>query len=449
MTDSTESSPQLIQEQFDNIKEAYFESFRTTRNSILKNTLFFRKYNDFKESKKLPTNLQFRRVIFNYSTAWNKKEIADMIDSENLIVLKAQYQLLSLRIIYYYEMITRETTLLHNLLKTQNITYHFQKECPELINYQELYNNSYNEINIELATHYLIPELSEEEKLEQFYALSRDSPPLADDPHKRKRNDTDEDRLVRPSTYHPSINLFDSSSSTSLSSSSSSSIITNHTQLQDITPHKTTSHSILNTNKNKNRVKHANKDNLSKSFKNNTTSKEIPTVFDLSSTPTSKSITNKNINNIKIISDQLSSLKNAVESLISNNQNIKNDKILNPNIKKKNNSNNSPQTKNIKNTITNNPLTTKRYNQNQNINPPPFHLQQIAPTLNLQPPYLFTQQPRYQTYTQQHSIHPFNYNNDNNQYHPHFHLPTQHYINYDQNIIYEAKNHLHPQPHHG
>ena len=53
---------------------------------------------------------------------------------------------------------------------------------PRVINYQELYNNSYNEINIELATHYLIPELSEEEKLEQFYALSRDSPPFADDP---------------------------------------------------------------------------------------------------------------------------------------------------------------------------------------------------------------------------------------------------------------------------
>ena len=82
-----------------------------------------------------------------------------MIDLENLIVRKAQYQLLSLRITYYYKIITRETTLLHNLLKTQNIIYHFQKECPELINYNELYANSYNEINNELATHYLIPEL--------------------------------------------------------------------------------------------------------------------------------------------------------------------------------------------------------------------------------------------------------------------------------------------------
>ena len=51
-----------------------------------------------------------------------------MIDSKNLIVLKAQYQLLSLRITYYHEMITIETTLLHNLLKTQHIIYNVFSE---------------------------------------------------------------------------------------------------------------------------------------------------------------------------------------------------------------------------------------------------------------------------------------------------------------------------------
>ena len=58
-----------------------------------------------------------------------------MIDSKNLIVLKAQNQLLSFRITYYHEMITIETTLLHNLLKTQQIIYNlFSEELSVLQN---------------------------------------------------------------------------------------------------------------------------------------------------------------------------------------------------------------------------------------------------------------------------------------------------------------------------
>ena len=442
-----------LQQQFDKISKSYFDTYRNIWTSLVKNTAFYRKYLHFKETKKFPTNLQFKRAIFNYSSSWDDRQLLNMINSETFIIIKAQSQILSLRITHYYEMILKETSLLQNLLKPQYIIYHFQRECPNLINFHERFVNLYSEIYDKLTTIFAMPELTEEENLLQFYNAPSELI-VTEDSLKRKRTEDYEDKSTRPSAFIPSIlssspstplvTLSSTTLSSSASSSSSSASIPTHTNittLQDI--------ALSKTNK-KNKLKHTTKNNLPKPSKSNTTTKEKPLTIDLSLTPASKlKSTNNNIHNIRAISDQLTSLKNAVTSLISNNQNIKNAKTLHPNVKKKNNLNNSLQTTNIKNSTTKAPFTTKRYNLNQNQTLQPFHPQQIAPTLNLQSPYIHTQQPQYQTYTQQYSTQPSNHYNDNNQYHRHFHLPTQHHINHDLNLAYEARNHLYPHPNHG
>ena len=62
---------------------------------------------------------------------------------------------------------------MNDSVRVIKIIYHFHKECPDIINYNELYTTSYDEINKELVTHYPIPELLEEEKLAQFYAAMK------------------------------------------------------------------------------------------------------------------------------------------------------------------------------------------------------------------------------------------------------------------------------------
>ena len=92
-------------QQFDTIRKSYIDAYRNIWTSLVQNTAFFRKYLHFKENRKFPINLQFKRATFNYSPSWDKGQLSNMINSETLIIIRAQSQILSLRIAHYYEMI--------------------------------------------------------------------------------------------------------------------------------------------------------------------------------------------------------------------------------------------------------------------------------------------------------------------------------------------------------
>ena len=394
--------------------------------SLTRNITFFRKYLEFKASKRFPTNLQIKRQEFNYSPSWDRSQLNDLIQRESLIILKAQSQLIQLRINAYYDIIQHETLLLKERLQLSFITNNFQQLCPALADNTEVYNDYYPEIRTQLLALFELPTLTEEENLTQLYDSPTDR---TAGEHKRLRAADDEDKS-RPSSFIPSF-LTPSPIVPLLTSSSSSSM----QPPSNLTSSKHNTNHISNT-----KLKRITKRNLPKPSKNptNTTNKTIRTtsITDPSSTLASQS---SHTNNIKIITDQLTSLTSAVASLLSNNNTIKNANVTHPNVKKKHN---LPLITNTINTITNIPPTIKRYNLNHTQQPPP--LLHIAPTLHTQTPY--TLQPHHLSHIPQHftpsSTHL------NNQYHP-YHYPSDHNIHYVQNLPYAARNHLYPHPNHG
>ena len=66
-------------------------------------------------------------------------------------------------------MIKSESALLIERLKLLHITNNFSSLCPELANYNEVYNDSYLELRTRLLSFYELPTLTEEEHLIQLY----------------------------------------------------------------------------------------------------------------------------------------------------------------------------------------------------------------------------------------------------------------------------------------
>ena len=67
-----------IQLDFESLRASYVESYRTTWLSLGRNVAFFRKYLNFKETRRFPTNLQLKRKEFNYSTSWDQGQLAEI-----------------------------------------------------------------------------------------------------------------------------------------------------------------------------------------------------------------------------------------------------------------------------------------------------------------------------------------------------------------------------------
>ena len=418
--------------EFTALRTTYDAAFRTLWLSLTRNITFFRKYLEFKATKRFPTNLQIKRQDFNYSPSWDRLQLNDLIQQESRIILQAQSQLIQLRINAYYNIILHETLQLKERLQLSYITNNFQLLCPLLADNAEVYNEYYPEIRTKLLALFELPTLTEEEHLTQMY-----NSPTNDTTGERKRLRTaDDEDKSRPSSFIPSF-LTPSPIEpplSSSSSSSSSSFIQPPSSL--ISPKHKTTH-ITNT-----KLKLITKHNLPKPSKNPTNTSNKTTIRITSITNPSSILASQSshTNNIKIITDQLTSLTSAVASLLSNNNTIKNANVKHPNVKKKHN---LPLITNTINTTTNKPSTTKRYNLNHTQQPPP--LLHIAPTLYTQTPHAL--QPHHLTHIPHHFT-PLS-THLNNHHHPYHYLSDQYNIHHSHDPPYAARNHPYPHPNHG
>ena len=111
------------------LRTTYEATFRSLWLSLTRNITFFRKYLEFKTSKRFPTNLQIKRQEFNYSPSWNQLQLQNLIQLETRIILQTQCQIIQLRIDNYYDMIKSESTSLIERLKLQHITNNFISSC--------------------------------------------------------------------------------------------------------------------------------------------------------------------------------------------------------------------------------------------------------------------------------------------------------------------------------
>ena len=132
VSNSLNPSTATLYTEFETLRTAYDTTFRSMWLSLTRNITFFRKYLEFKASKRFPTNLQIKRQEFNYSPSWDRSQLNDLIQRESLIILKAQSQLIQLRINAYYDIIQHETLQLKERLQLSFITNNFQLLCPAL-----------------------------------------------------------------------------------------------------------------------------------------------------------------------------------------------------------------------------------------------------------------------------------------------------------------------------
>ena len=120
-------STSTLYTEYTTLRTAYDATFRSLWLSLTRNITFFRKYLEFKASKRFPTHLQIKRQEFNYSPSWDRLQISDLIQHESLIILQAQSQLIQLRINAYYDIIQHETLLLKERLQLSFITNNFTR----------------------------------------------------------------------------------------------------------------------------------------------------------------------------------------------------------------------------------------------------------------------------------------------------------------------------------